>query len=78
MCDCLIPFQVSIIFHVAATVNFTQAFKDAVMININGTRCILHLAKRMQNLKVKFCNDSKASNNACSRAHTNVLLRTYK
>ncbi|XP_033211757.1 fatty acyl-CoA reductase wat-like [Belonocnema kinseyi] len=43
--------EVSIIFHVAATVRFDEKLKTAVAINIQSTADILELGKEMQKLK---------------------------
>ncbi|XP_032686172.1 putative fatty acyl-CoA reductase CG5065 isoform X1 [Odontomachus brunneus] len=43
--------EVSIIFHLAATVRFNEDIKVATKINVYGTCAILNLAKRMANLK---------------------------
>lgn len=43
--------QVSIVFHVAATVRFDEKLKTAVAINVQGPREIVELCKRMTNLK---------------------------
>lgn len=55
--------NVSIIFHVAATVKFDEHLRDAVLINTRGTREILELALKLKNLKV-FCHVSTAFTNA--------------
>lgn len=44
--------NVSVIFHVAATVRFDESFKDATIMNVRGTREIVLLAKQMKNLTV--------------------------
>lgn len=44
--------EVSIIFHLAATVRFDDPLKDAVLMNTRGTRELVVLAKKMKNLKV--------------------------
>lgn len=50
--------QVSIIFHVAASVRFDEEIKIATTVNIIATNVILNIAKRMPNLKViSFCNN---------------------
>lgn len=47
----LLVQQISIIFHVAATVKFDEKMKLAVAINISGTKEVLELSRRMINLK---------------------------
>lgn len=44
--------EVSIVFHVAATVRFDEKLKLAVPINVRSTRDILTLCKEITNLKV--------------------------
>ncbi|EZA57926.1 Putative fatty acyl-CoA reductase [Ooceraea biroi] len=44
--------EVSIVFHVAATVRFDEKLKLAVPINVRSTRDILNLCKEIANLKV--------------------------
>ncbi|XP_066584285.1 fatty acyl-CoA reductase wat-like [Prorops nasuta] len=43
--------DVSIIFHVAATVRFDEKLRDAVAINIGGTKEILQISRKIKNLK---------------------------
>ncbi|XP_024936806.1 fatty acyl-CoA reductase wat isoform X2 [Cephus cinctus] len=43
--------EISIIFHVAATVRFDEKLKQAVAINISGTKEILELSRCMRSLK---------------------------
>ncbi|XP_072756344.1 putative fatty acyl-CoA reductase CG5065 [Anoplolepis gracilipes] len=43
--------KVSIVFHLAATVNFKEKMKTAVTINVVATNIILNIAKQMPNLK---------------------------
>nr|XP_018899460.1 PREDICTED: fatty acyl-CoA reductase 1-like isoform X1 [Bemisia tabaci] len=43
--------NVSIIFHVAASVRFDDPIPDAVRMNTRGTREVINLAKKMPNLK---------------------------
>lgn len=42
----------NIIFHAAATVRFNEAIRNAVNINVRGTKQMLLFAKEMPNLKV--------------------------
>lgn len=46
--------EVNIIFHGAATVRFDEHIRVAVNINLSGTRELLNLARKINNLKVKF------------------------
>lgn len=43
--------QINIIIHGGATLNFTEKLKQAVDVNVRGTRDILQLAEEMKNLK---------------------------
>lgn len=43
--------EVTVVFHVAATVRFDEALPLAAAINVRGTQEILRLAKEMQHLK---------------------------
>ena len=45
--------NVSVVFHSAATVKFDEALKISVTINMIGTKQLLNLCHRMQNLYVK-------------------------
>ncbi|XP_044732169.1 fatty acyl-CoA reductase 1-like [Chrysoperla carnea] len=57
--------EINIVFHVAASVRFDDSLKDAILINTRGTREMLKILKRMQNLKVflytstTYCNIDK-------------------
>jgi len=42
----------NVIFHAAATVRFNESLRNAVHINIRGTKQLLLLAKEMTKLKV--------------------------
>lgn len=44
--------NVSIIYHLAATVRFDEALGDAVLLNTRGTRELVNLAKKISNLEV--------------------------
>lgn len=44
--------EVSIIFHLAATVRFDDPLKDAILMNTRGTRELVDLANKMKNLEV--------------------------
>lgn len=44
--------EVSIVFHVAATVRFDEKLKLAMAINVRSARDILYLCKEITNLKV--------------------------
>nr|XP_023023256.1 fatty acyl-CoA reductase wat-like [Leptinotarsa decemlineata] len=43
--------KIDIVFHIAANVRFNECLKLAYMINVNGTKEILKLARQMTNLK---------------------------
>lgn len=45
--------NISIVFHVAATVRFDEPIRDAIIKNVRGTREIVQLSKQMNNLKVR-------------------------
>jgi len=44
--------NVSIVFHVAATVRFDEPIRDAIIKNVRGTREVVGLAAQMKNLVV--------------------------
>lgn len=44
--------KVNIVFHVAATVKFTEKLADAVRVNVAGVKEIIDFCKRCKNLKV--------------------------
>lgn len=44
--------HVNIVFHVAATVRFDEKLRQAVGINVHGTRDILDICSHMEQLKV--------------------------
>lgn len=44
--------NVSIVFHVAATVRFDEPIQDSIFKNVRGTREVAHLARQMKNLMV--------------------------
>lgn len=48
--------EVSIVFHVAATVRFDEKLKLAVPINVRSTRDVINLCKEITNLKVLYEN----------------------
>lgn len=48
----IISSEVNFIFHVAASVRFTEPIKRAAYLNINGIKEIVKLAKLVSNLKV--------------------------
>lgn len=45
--------NVSIVFHVAATVRFDEPIQDAIIKNVRGTREVAHLARQMKNIMVR-------------------------
>ncbi|KAF5284905.1 hypothetical protein FQA39_LY16860 [Lamprigera yunnana] len=47
----LLVQEISVVFHVAATVRFDEKLKLAMAINVKGPREVLHLCKEMNNLK---------------------------
>jgi len=49
----LLADRVSIVFHVAATTRFDLPLRQAVIINVRGTKYVLDLAKEMKNLEVR-------------------------
>lgn len=44
--------NVTVIFHVAASVRFDEPIRDATIMNVRGTREVVQLAKQMKNLAV--------------------------
>ena len=46
--------EVSIVFHMAATIRFDEKLKQAIAINVNGTKKIIQLCKSMHNLQVSI------------------------
>lgn len=48
--------NISIVFHVAATVRFDEPIKNAIIKNVRGTREVVQLSKQMKNLKVRKSN----------------------
>ncbi|CAI6353065.1 unnamed protein product [Macrosiphum euphorbiae] len=48
----LLVSNVSIVFHVAATVRFDEPIRDAIIKNVRGTREVVGLAAQMKNLMV--------------------------
>jgi fatty acyl-CoA reductase len=55
----MITDNTSLIFHFAATVNFTEKFKKAIELNVRGTREMIKLALECQHLQL-FCQVSTA------------------
>jgi len=51
--------EVSIVFHVAATVRFDEKLKLAVPINVRSTRDVVNLCKEITNLKVSYIRYSR-------------------
>lgn len=51
--------EVSIVFHVAATVRFDEKLKLAVPINVRSTRDVVNLCKEITDLKVPFLHEKK-------------------
>lgn len=44
--------NISVVFHVAASVRFDESITDATIMNVRGTREVVYLSKQMKNLKV--------------------------
>lgn len=44
--------NVSVVFHVAASVRFDEPIRDATLMNVRGTREVVQLAKQMTHLEV--------------------------
>lgn len=49
----LLQKEVSVVFHVAASVRFNEPLPDAALINLRGTREAIHLAAGCKQLKVR-------------------------
>lgn len=47
----LITENVSVIFHVAATVKFDETLRRATAVNVKGTKEVLNIAKECRNLE---------------------------
>ncbi|XP_045456013.1 putative fatty acyl-CoA reductase CG5065 [Melitaea cinxia] len=43
--------NVSVVIHSAATVNFSDTFRDTMTVNYEGTKKLVHLAKKIKNLE---------------------------
>jgi len=46
--------NVSVVFHVAASVRFDEPIKDATIMNVRGTREVVELAKKIKQLEVSL------------------------
>lgn len=44
--------NVSVVFHVAASVRFDESIRDATIMNVRGTREVVMLSKQMKQLEV--------------------------
>lgn len=44
--------NVSVVFHVAASVRFDEPIRDATIMNVRGTREVVQLAKQMKHIVV--------------------------
>lgn len=44
--------NVTIVFHVAATVRFNEPMHEAIIKNVRGTREVVRLARQMKNILV--------------------------
>lgn len=47
--------EVSVVIHSAATVKFDEKLKLSINVNVNGTKRIIDLCKRMKSLVVSCC-----------------------
>lgn len=65
--------EVSIVFHVAATVRFDEKLKLAVPINVRSTRDVLNLCKEIPNLKVFQYTKTKTKKNKMIKSRDNYL-----
>lgn len=50
----LLHENVTMIFHLAASVKFNEKYKKAINVNVRGTREVLNLASKCENLKIFF------------------------
>ena len=48
----LLADRVSVVFHAAATIRFDMPLRQAVIVNVRGTKYVMDLAKEMKNLEV--------------------------
>jgi fatty acyl-CoA reductase len=46
--------EVSVVFHLAATVRFNESLKSAVILNTLGTQRVIQLCRDIHNLQVMF------------------------
>ncbi|XP_032686156.1 fatty acyl-CoA reductase wat-like [Odontomachus brunneus] len=67
--------DVSVVFHMAASVHFKQTIKNATMININVTRYLLDIAKNMKKLKAFIYVSTVYAN--CHARHNDERFYTY-
>ncbi|KAJ0175717.1 hypothetical protein K1T71_008876 [Dendrolimus kikuchii] len=58
--------EVSVVFHLAATVNFNEPLSHAMAVNVNGTQEVLKICHRMEKLKA-FVHVSTAFSNSDRR-----------
>ncbi|XP_043266220.1 fatty acyl-CoA reductase wat-like [Colletes gigas] len=61
----LLTREVSVVFHVAATVRFDEELRKAIAVNVGGTKELMELCKRMPNLRVVMHVSTAYSN--CTR-----------
>ncbi|XP_076632053.1 fatty acyl-CoA reductase wat-like [Colletes latitarsis] len=61
----LLTREVSAVFHVAATVRFNEELRQAIAVNVRGTKEMMELCKRMPNLRVVMHVSTAYSN--CNR-----------
>ncbi|XP_022171256.1 fatty acyl-CoA reductase 1-like [Myzus persicae] len=59
--------NVSVVFHVAASVRFDEPIRDATIMNVRGTREVVQLAKQMKHLEVLLHVSTAYCN--CTREH---------
>lgn len=52
--DCkVLTEKVSVVFHSAATVKFDESLKESVAMNMSGTKSVVQLCQKMENLAVR-------------------------
>ncbi|CAG7731700.1 unnamed protein product [Allacma fusca] len=70
--DLLLCEQVSVIIHSAATVKFEEPLKNAIKINVEGTKKIIELAKRAKDIKAVVHVSTAYSN--CDKSEIKEIL----
>ncbi|CAI6356237.1 unnamed protein product [Macrosiphum euphorbiae] len=66
--------NISVIFHVAASVRFDEPIRDATIMNVRGTREVVQLAKQMKHLEVLL----HVSTAYCNCIRENVEEKVYE